>query len=220
MYNDYNNPSRPEGNSPSDAAGQRDISQRSPQEGYNASQPSQPSQMPQSPQPPQNQQYPQNNQDGAQNSYGYPADYNRPYQSGQQYPPQPYGSYRQPQFNPPPSHSQPGNGLATASMICGIFSLVTSFTGPFAAVGVILGVSAIITAVCAKKRGFIGGMATAGLTTGIIGTVISALVFISCIACVGALSMAVDEAIAQEWPDQYYDWDYYNDYDWDWNDYI
>lgn len=83
--------------------------------------------------------------------------------------------------------------------------------GPFAIVGVILGIAAVITAACAKKKGFIGGMATAGLVMGIIGTILSLAVFISCIACINVMK----DTIADEWSDIVD----YDDWEWDWNGY-
>lgn len=166
----------------------------------------------------------QSDQPPRQESQSYPVN---PYQysqadRSQQYPNRYNNPYTRPQYIPQPPLPQPGSGLATASMICGIFSLVFFCTGPFAIVGIILGIIAVITAACAKKKGFVGGMATAGLTTGIIGMILSALVFISCIACLSTFSSASKKAIAEEWPDIIEDWGY--DYDWDydygWDDYI
>ncbi len=156
---------------------------------------------------------------------------NYPANSCQQ-PPQPYrqypynqnnpnNTYRRPEYMPPSPLPQPGSGLATASMICGIFSLVFFCTGPFAIVGVILGIAAVITASCAKKKGFVGGMAAAGLATGIVGIILSALVFISCIACIRALGGSAKRVISEECPDAVEDWDYdWYDWNYDWENYV
>ncbi|MCM1055748.1 MAG: DUF4190 domain-containing protein [Bacteroides sp.] len=124
----------------------------------------------------------------------------------------PYQQYRygQPQYQPP-MPPQPGKGLATASLVCSIFSLVVSYTGPLAILGIILGIIAIVTAACAKKKGFVGGMATAGLVMGIIGTVISLIFFVSCLACIGAIGGGACTSVVDEWSDYNYDWDYYWD---------
>ena len=173
--------------------------------------------VPPEPQNGQNQQNGPNPQNG-QYQQGYPQqNYQNQNPYGQQ-PPYPPMQYGQPQYMPPPPPPpQPGKGLATASLICSIFSLIILYTGPFAIVGVILGIIAIVTAACAKKKGFVGGMATAGLVMGIIGVVLSLAVFISCIACISAVS----DSIAEEWSNTEYfgDWDWDFD-DFDWNDYI
>ena len=60
-----------------------------------------------------------------------------------------------------------GKGFATASLVLGIVGFVFW--------GYILGPLAVVFAIVAKKKGFMGGSATAGLVLGIIVTVISLL---------------------------------------------
>lgn len=179
MNNDYNNPAQQE--QPQQPA---QVYRNQPQQGYGG----QPQQgLPNQPQG------------------GYPE---HPYQQQQQYPQQPpyrQYQYQQPQYLPP-MPPQPGNGQATASLICSIFSLVVSYMGPFAIVGVILGIIAIVTAACAKKKGFIGGMATAGLVMGIIGTILSTICFITCLACLGVIGSGACAA-ASDWASAEYYWD-------------
>jgi hypothetical protein len=107
-------------------------------------------------------------------------------ESGQQQPPPPdYGqappAYGQPAYGQP-AYGQPGygypapthtNGKAIGSMVSGIVSILFCYLGLF------IGPVAIVLAVLGKKdirrsNGTQGGqgMATAGLVTGIIGTVI------------------------------------------------
>lgn len=117
-----------------------------------------------------------------------------PSQYGQQpqYPPQQYTNYQQPyqQYQQPyqqqryyaPMPPMPGKGAATASMICGIISLVMCLTGWMALIGLGLGIPAIITGASAKKQGYVGGMAQAGFIMGIIGTVLSGLFLLACTA--------------------------------------
>lgn len=109
-----------------------------------------------------NQQYPNNNQ--------------------QQAPQQP--QYQAPQYNQPPMYpqgpvEQPGKNLAIGALVCGIASLVVPYVGLIAAiVGLVLSINA-------KKRGFVGGINTAGLVLSIIGLVCGfiMIVFTACSAC-------------------------------------
>ena len=82
----------------------------------------------------------------------------------------------------------PGKGAATASMVLGIVSVALWFFGYSAALSVILGVIGLILAGNSKKEGFEGGTRTAGFVLSLIGTIGGALVFVSCIACVGGLA--------------------------------
>lgn len=79
------------------------------------------------------------------------------------------------------------NGLAVASLVLGIVSIVFSFFLQW--LGLIIGIVGIILGVMAKKKNPTG-MATAGLVLSIIGTVLCALIFIACIACIGAIGSA------------------------------
>lgn len=81
----------------------------------------------------------------------------------------------------------PGKGAATASMVLGIISVVLWFFGYSAIVSVILGVVGLILAGNAKKAGFMGGIRTAGFVLSLVGLIGGALVFIACVAVVGAI---------------------------------
>ena len=87
----------------------------------------------------------------------------------------------------------PGKNLATASLVCGILSLVFIFFGYGALLGIIAGIAAIICAVNAKKKGFDSGMRKAGFVMGIIGTVLCGITFVSCALCLGAIGAAASE---------------------------
>ena len=187
MNNDYNNPVQ-QSQQPAQVQNQQQGNQGQPQQGYSNGYPEQPYQ----------QQYPQ-----------------QPYQPTQyQQPPYQQYQYGQPQYQPPmPPLPQPGKGLATASLICSIFSLIVFYMGWFSIVGVILGIIAIVTASCAKKKGFIGGMATAGLTMGIIGTILSGICFIACLACVGAIGSGACASAVSDWANaEDFDWEYWDGY--------
>ena len=85
------------------------------------------------------------------------------------------------------------NGLAIASLVLGIVAIVFSFIGLSIPFGLIIGIVGIILGVMAKKKNP-NGMATAGLVLSIIGTVLCAIVFIACMACVGAIGSAASLA--------------------------
>jgi hypothetical protein len=110
----------------------------------------------QHPQQPYNGQYPQQPQqpyNGQYPQYQYP-----------QYPQQPYnGQY--PQY---PNYANNGEGAATGSLVCGIIGLFVA--------GLSLGIIAIVQGNKAKKLGYTGGKATAGIVLGIID--IACLVFL------------------------------------------
>jgi len=76
-----------------------------------------------------------------------------------------------PQGGPTPPASQPGRGLAIASLVLGIASLF---------LGLIVGIVGIVLAILAKKQGFNGGIATAGLVLSIIGIVFGVFWLILC----------------------------------------
>tara|TARA_R100000951_G_C2593969_1_gene166002 strand:+ start:525 stop:884 length:360 start_codon:yes stop_codon:yes gene_type:complete len=88
------------------------------------------------------------------------------------------------------------NGMATASLVLGIVSVVLSWIW---IVGILAGILAIILAVVAKKKvkqdpnmgG--NGAATGGLITGIIGTLISAIIVILALMFVSAVAGSADE---------------------------
>ena len=80
------------------------------------------------------------------------------------------------------------NGFAIASLVLGIVSIVFNFFA-LQIFGLILGIVGIVLGVMAKKKNP-SGMATAGLVLSIIGTVLCALLFIACAACVGAVGTA------------------------------
>jgi hypothetical protein len=132
-------------------------------------------------------QYPYNGQPQQtgyqQPQYGGPSQYQQPQYSGQsqyQQPNQTPGQYQQPynQYQPLPKKN---NGMAIASMVCGIVSILIScclvyLALPIAIVGLILGILSI-------KNNYDGkGMAIAGLILCGITILLSLVVIIACAA--------------------------------------
>ena len=85
------------------------------------------------------------------------------------------------------------NGLAVASLVLGIVAIVFSFIGLSIPFGLIIGIVGIVLGVMAKKKNP-SGMATAGLVLSIIGTILCAIIFIACAACIGAIGSAASLA--------------------------
>jgi len=90
-------------------------------------------------------------------------------------PPPPYGA-------PGPGAQPPGHSKAIASLVTGILSLVIPYGG------VILGIVAIVLAIQARNEGYVGGLATGGLVTGIIAVALWAFFLLSCVACAACMS--------------------------------
>lgn len=84
------------------------------------------------------------------------------------------------------------NGMAVASLILGIISVLINFIG-YSWVGLILGIIGIILGVNAKKKNP-SSMASAGLVLSIIGTVLCSVVFIACVACFGIIGLGASLA--------------------------
>ena len=114
------------------------------------------------------------------NSYGQ---YQDPYGQqayGQQ------GMYRQPYQQP---QTPPAHGLAIASLILGIISIVLAFL--FNIGGIICAIIGLVLASMAKKRGNLSGARTGGFVCSIIGLILSIFFFIIVlIALIAAFSIA------------------------------
>ena len=101
----------------------------------------------------------------------------------------PQGMYQQPYPQPYPEQTQPGNGLAIASLVLGICSIPLAFF--FSIGGIVCGIIGLVLASMAKKRGNFSGMRTGGLICSIIGLVVSIAFFIfTIVALVMAFSVA------------------------------
>ena len=111
------------------------------------------------------------------------------YYNNQKQPPMPphveHGPQHFPHMRPPypPWYKPPGDKSATLSLVMGILSIVLSLFGVLSIFAIATGITGIILAIEARKRGYVGGKATAGLVCSIIGLALSGIIFISCFAC-------------------------------------
>ena len=80
-----------------------------------------------------------------------------------------------------------GKGLAIASLVLGIVSVIVAWWGFAALFSVATSIVGIVLGVMAKKTMPSGetGIATAGLVISIIGLCLSVLIFIACVSCIG-----------------------------------
>ena len=78
----------------------------------------------------------------------------------------------QPMNYRPAPVSEPGKGLAVASLVMGLLSLLI--------LPLVFGILGIVFGGVAKNKGYIGGMATAGLVISIIGLASWLLMLIAC----------------------------------------
>ena len=84
--------------------------------------------------------------------------------------------------------------MVVAALILGIASLALSFWGKFAIIGVGCGIAGIILSILGKKKQpEKAGMAKAALVLSIIGTALSAVLFITCVACTACVNKAGNE---------------------------
>ena len=86
----------------------------------------------------------------------------------------------------------PGQGAATASLVCGIVAVVCSFFGYTSIIALILGIVGLVQASKSKKEGFSGGLRTAGFVLSLIGLIFGAIVLVplfACVACGGTLGV-------------------------------
>jgi len=120
--------------------------------------------------------------------YGAPQPYGQQPYGGQPYGGQPYGQQPYGQYTP---YGTPGrhlsNGLGVTALVLGITSI---FPGLYF-IGLLLGPLAVIFAILGRKRvkrgeADNGGMATAGLITGIVGTLLAAAVTVVVIVVVNS----------------------------------
>ena len=86
----------------------------------------------------------------------------------------------------------PGQGAATASLVCGIIAVICSFLGYTLIIALILGIVGLVQASKSKQEGFNGGLRTAGFVLSLIGLIFGAIALVpvfACVACGGTLGV-------------------------------
>lgn len=80
--------------------------------------------------------------------------------------------------------------MGIASLVLGIIAVIVGLfsAGALGWLGAILAIIGIILGALAKKNPEKKGIATAGLVLSIIGLILSLLLYIACIACIGGLA--------------------------------
>lgn len=89
-------------------------------------------------------------------------------------------------------------GKATAALVLGIISVALAWFGYSAIAGLICGIIALVLGVqlrkAAQAEGFeLNGNAKAGFVLGIIGTILNAVMFVTCVLVLGAISAAAGD---------------------------
>jgi len=83
--------------------------------------------------------------------------------------------------------------MAIASLVFGICSILSVLSGPFSFFGIFIGAAGIVLGVFARKQEP-SDIATGGLVTSIIGTLVSLLINLACVACIYGGFKMFDEA--------------------------
>ncbi len=136
-------------------------------------------------QPPIQNQPPVENQQNTQNPYQPPIQNQPPVQN--QY--NPNTQYQGIPNNYQSQQPTKNNGLATASLVLGIVSLVFSlFFGSLAWLGTITGIVGIILGAISIKKYGKSNFATAGLIMSVISVALSIIIVIACVACMASFS--------------------------------
>ena len=76
--------------------------------------------------------------------------------------------------------------MGVVSLVFGIISIVLCWIPAINWIGIILGIIGIVLGAVAKKKG--QGTGTAGMVLSIVGTVLSLIMYLACVACVAAAS--------------------------------
>jgi ABC-type phosphate transport system permease subunit len=87
--------------------------------------------------------------------------------------------------------------MAVAALVLGIVSLVFCFIPGLNFVALIVGIVGIVLGALARKKlkeqNQPSGMATGGLVMSIIGTILGAILWIACVACIGGTGAVLNE---------------------------
>ena len=89
-----------------------------------------------------------------------------------------------------PAPQSSGQGLATASLVCGIVGIVCWFFGWSSIASIILGIVGLVLASKSKMAGCNDPKRTAGFILSIIALVGGAIFFVACVACVACVGAA------------------------------
>lgn len=80
-----------------------------------------------------------------------------------------------------------GKDKAITSLVLGIVSIISCFTGIGSIVGLVTGIIGLVFANKAKKVGYYGGIQTGGFVTSLVGLIISSLVILFAIFVLGSI---------------------------------
>lgn len=88
-----------------------------------------------------------------------------------------------------------GKDKAITSLVLGIVSVLSCFTGIGSIIGLVTGIIGLIFASNAKKEGYYGGIQTGGFVCSLVGLIISCLVLIFSIVVLGSIFGLLNDAI-------------------------
>jgi hypothetical protein len=83
--------------------------------------------------------------------------------------------------------------MSAVSLVFGIFSIIFIFTGPFSIIGLVFGTTGIALAAAALRKGN-DGIAIGGLVTSLVGTGITLMLYLACIACLTGTHQIMKDA--------------------------
>lgn len=87
-----------------------------------------------------------------------------------------------------------GKDKAITSLVLGIVSVISCFTGIGSIIGLVTGIIGLVYANKAKKEGYHGGMQTGGFVSSLVGLIISAIVVVLTIFVFSSLISLIGEA--------------------------
>ena len=84
----------------------------------------------------------------------------------------------------------PGQNEAVVSLIMGVIAVLLWFFGYSSIISVVLSIVGLVYASKSKQLGYNGPMRTAGFVLSLIALIGGALIFITCVACIGTFGLA------------------------------